>query len=232
VKPGTAAVAAVPFCCMEWRKKGSESLDARVNRNIRAREVRLIGEDGKQLGIKPVEEALRYADEVGLDLVEVDPRADPPVCRVMDYGKYRYEQTIRQKEARKKQTLVTFKEMKMRPKIDHHDYDIKTKHIRRFLEAGHKVKVTVMFRGREMSHTDLGEKLLKRLAEEISDLGTVESQPKLDGRNMVMILNPVHTYRRGETHPSTRRNRMESEEKQNAQDEDAPRSGQALSPDR
>lgn len=187
-----------------------------MNRNIRAREVRLISEDGRQLGIKPVEEALNYADEVGLDLVEVDPRANPPVCRVMDYGKYRYEQTIRQKEARKKQTLVTFKEMKMRPKIDQHDYDIKTRHIRRFLEAGHKVKVTVMFRGREMSHTELGEKLLAKLSEDIQDLGTVESQPKLDGRNMVMVINPIHTHRRGDTHPSVRRSREESEEKQNA----------------
>ncbi len=163
----------------------------RVNEGIRAKEVRLVGPDGKQIGIKPLEEALRIAEEMDLDLVEVAPLADPPVCKIMDYGKYRYEQTVKMKEARKKQAVVSYKEMKMRPKIDRHDYEIKKRHIERFLKAGHKVKVTVMFRGREMSHTDLGFNLLQQLAEEVSELGTVESEPKLEGRNMQMILTPL-----------------------------------------
>ncbi len=160
--------------------------------------MRLISPEGKQIGILPLEEALKTADEIGLDLVEVDPVANPPVCRIMDYGKYKYEQTIKLKEARKKQTLITFKEMKMRPKIDQHDYEIKMKHVRRFLEAGNKVKVTIMFRGREMSHVDLGERLLQKLAEDVSDLGSVESPAKLDGRNMLMILTPQVLHRRGD----------------------------------
>lgn len=168
----------------------------RVNDGIRAREVRVVGPDGKQIGIKPLEEALRLAEEMDLDLVEVAPLADPPVCKIMDYGKYRYEQTVKMKEARKKQAVVSFKEMKMRPKIDRHDYEIKRRHIERFLKAGHKVKVTVMFRGREMSHTDRGTELLRQLAEEVSELATVESEPKLEGRNMQMILAPVNTTRK------------------------------------
>lgn len=163
----------------------------RVNDGIRAREVRVVGPDGKQIGIKPLEEALRLAEEMDLDLVEVAPLADPPVCKIMDYGKYRYEQTVKMKEARKKQAVVSFKEMKMRPKIDRHDYEIKKRHIERFLKAGHKVKVTVMFRGREMTHTEKGLELLRQLAEEVAELGIVESEPKLEGRNMQMILAPV-----------------------------------------
>lgn len=169
----------------------------RVNDGIRAREVRVVGPDGKQIGIKPLQEALRLAEEMDLDLVEVAPLADPPVCKIMDYGKYRYEQTVKMKEARKKQAVVSFKEMKMRPKIDRHDYEIKKRHIERFLKAGHKVKVTVMFRGREMTHTEKGLGLLQQLAEEVSELGTVESEPKLEGRNMQMILAPVNPARKG-----------------------------------
>jgi translation initiation factor IF-3 len=168
-----------------------------VNDGIRAREVRVVGPDGKQIGIKPLQEALRLAEEMDLDLVEVAPLADPPVCKIMDYGKYRYEQTVKMKEARKKQAVVSFKEMKMRPKIDRHDYEIKKRHIERFLKAGHKVKVTVMFRGREMTHTEKGLGLLQQLAEEVSELGTVESEPKLEGRNMQMILAPVNPARKG-----------------------------------
>ncbi len=168
----------------------------RVNDGIRAKEVRVVGPDGKQIGIKPIEEALRLAEEMDLDLVEVAPLADPPVCKIMDYGKYRYEQTVKMKEARKKQAVVSFKEMKMRPKIDRHDYEIKKRHIERFLKSGHKVKVTVMFRGREMTHTERGMELLQQLAEELSELGTVESEPKLEGRNMQMILTPVNTARK------------------------------------
>ena len=175
-----------------WSQEGCQiEKKVRVNEGIRAREVRLVGPDGKQIGIKPVEEALKIAEEMDLDLVEVAPLADPPVCKIMDYGKYRYEQTVKMKEARKKQAVVVYKEMKMRPKIDRHDYEIKKRHIERFLRAGNKVKVTVMFRGREMSHTDLGRSLLQQLAEELAELGTVESEPKLEGRNMQMILNPL-----------------------------------------
>ncbi len=186
----------------------------RVNEGIRAREVRLVGPDGNQIGIKPIEEALRMAEEMDLDLVEVAPQAQPPVCKIMDYGKYRYEQTVKMKEARKKQSVVVYKEMKMRPKIDRHDYEIKRRHIERFLKAGNKVKVTIMFRGREMSHTDLGRSLLDQLAEELSELGTVESQPKLDGRNMQMILAPLSTAKK--------------DGGRNAKAEDAPGRGEAL----
>jgi len=167
-----------------------------VNEEIRAKEVRLVGPDGNQIGIKPIEEALQMAEEMDLDLVEVAPQAQPPVCKIMDYGKYRYEQTVKMKEARKKQSVVVYKEMKMRPKIDRHDYEIKKKHIIRFLESGYKVKVTVMFRGREMSHTELGMNLLEQLADELSELCVVESGAKLDGRNMQMILAPVGAGRK------------------------------------
>ncbi|MEW6554950.1 MAG: translation initiation factor IF-3 [Actinomycetota bacterium] len=187
--------------------------NARVNEGIRAREVRLVGPDGNQIGIKPIEEALAMAEELDLDLVEVAPQAQPPVCKIMDYGKYRYEQTVKMKEARKKQSVVTYKEMKLRPKIDRHDYEIKRKHIERFLNAGSKVKVTIMFRGREMSHTELGRNLLEQLAEELAELGTVESMPKLDGRNMQMIMAPVMARKDGGKH---------------AQDEDTPGSGQEV----
>ncbi|NCO66878.1 MAG: translation initiation factor IF-3 [Candidatus Aquicultor secundus] len=165
--------------------------DARVNEKIRTPRVRLISDDGTQLGIKPTDEALRIAYDAGLDLVEVAPQADPPVCRIMDYGKYRYEQTQKMKRAKKHSATMMLKEMKLRPKIDSHDYEVKKKHIVRFLEDGAKVKVTIMFRGREMAHTDLGRKLLDRIVEEVSELGKVEAYPKLDGRNMIMVLAPI-----------------------------------------
>ncbi len=170
---------------------------------------------------------MRAADDMGLDLVEVDPVANPPVCRIMDYGKYRYEQTIKLKEARKKQTLITFKEMKMRPKIDQHDYEVKMKHVRRFLEAGNKVKVTIMFRGREMSHVDLGERLLEKLAEDVSDLGSVESPAKLDGRNMLMILTPQVLHRRGDHQSRKEKSRAMRAKTENAKDEEKEKSGAA-----
>ncbi len=143
------------------------------------------------MGIKTTVEALKIAYDAGLDLVEVAPQADPPVCRIMDYGKYRYEQTQKAKKARKHAATLIVKEMKLRPKIDSHDFEVKKKHIIRFLEDGAKVKVTIMFRGREMAHTELGRKLLERIAEEVGELGKVETQPKLDGRNMVMVLAPT-----------------------------------------
>jgi translation initiation factor IF-3 len=162
-----------------------------VNDRIRAAEVRLVGSDGAQIGIVSVQDALRRAQELDLDLVEVAPQANPPVCRIMDYGKFKYERDIRQKEARKHQARVEVKEMKMRPKIDPHDYGTKKGHIERFLKTGARVKVTIMFRGREMAHTELGRKLLDRLTGDLQELATVESYPKLDGRNMVMLLAPV-----------------------------------------
>ena len=165
---------------------------------IRAPQVRLVSSDGGQLGIVSIEEAQRIALEQDLDLVEVAPQASPPVCKIMDFGKYCYEQDQKQKAARKKQSIVVVKEMKMRPKIDIHDYDTKKKHVVRFLTHGDKVKVTIMFRGREMTHTDLGLNLLVRLAEDLSDLATVEARPKLDGRNMTMVLTPIPSEKKEE----------------------------------
>jgi len=163
---------------------------ARINERIRADKVRLIGHDGEQVGIVSVMEAQNYADRLNLDLVEVAPQADPPVCKVMDYGKYRYEQEQKAKEARKKQTTINIKEIKLRPKIDEHDFQTKKGHVERFLKKGDKVKVTIMFRGRELVHPHLGEKLLRRMAEELEELGEIESEPNLDGRNMVMMMAP------------------------------------------
>ncbi len=147
--------------------------------------------DGSQLGIFGVEDAQRIADDQGLDLVEIAPGADPPVCRIMDYGKYKYEQTQKAKLARKHQTKVEIKEIKFRPKIDTHDYETKKRHVVRFLEAGAKVKVTIMFRGREMVHAERGLAILERLADDVSDLATIENQPKLEGRNMHMLIQPI-----------------------------------------
>lgn len=153
--------------------------------------MRLVGPEGEQLGIKPVPEALAFARSKGLDLVEVAAQANPPVCKVMDWGKHLYEESQRQKESRKKQAQVIVKEMKFRPKIDVHDYETKKKHVVRFLEDGAKVKITIMFRGREMTHTELGKKILDQLADDLEEIATVEAQPKLDGRNMIMVLNPL-----------------------------------------
>jgi translation initiation factor IF-3 len=153
--------------------------------------VRLVDQDGTQIGIVSTQDALRRAQDQDLDLVEVAPQANPPVCRIMDYGKFKYERDVRLKEARKKQSRVEVKEIKMRPKIDPHDYGTKKGHVERFLKAGARVKVTIMFRGREMAHTELGRKLLDRLTTDLKELGTVDTYPKLDGRNMVMVLAPV-----------------------------------------
>jgi translation initiation factor IF-3 len=165
--------------------------EPRINERIRAARVRLIGVDGSQLGIFNTSDAMRIADEQNLDLVEVAPNGDPPVARIMDYGKYKYEEAIKAKKARKHQTTVQIKEIKFRPKIDKHDYETKKRHVVRFLEAGAKVKVTIMFRGREMVHAERGLAILNRLAEDIRELGVVESEPKLEGRNMFMLVGPV-----------------------------------------
>lgn len=161
-----------------------------MNGQIRARSVRLISETGEQLGIKLLSEAMRHAEGRDLDLVEVAPNANPPVVRIMDYGKYKYQKEQARKVARKNQVNISVREIKLRPKIGDHDFSTKRSHVERFLQAGDKVKVTIMFRGREVQHPDLGEKLLQRLAEEIEEFGRVESQPNLDGRNMVMVLAP------------------------------------------
>ncbi|MGH2681616.1 MAG: translation initiation factor IF-3 [Actinomycetota bacterium] len=150
-----------------------------------------MGADGQQIGIVPVSEALKQAQDLDLDLVEVAPQANPPVCRIMDYGKYKYERAVRQKEARKKQARVEVKEIKFRPKIDRHDYETKKGHVIRFLNAGARVKVTIMFRGREMAHTELGTKILDRLVKDLEGLATVDVHPKLDGRNMTMVIAPT-----------------------------------------
>ncbi len=162
----------------------------RTNEAVRAPRVRLIDENGEQLGIKTRDEALAYAQSKDLDLVEVAPNADPPVCRIMDYGKYRYEQEQKAKTARKHQTQINVKEIKFRPKIGVHDYETKKGHVMRFLTQRAKVKVTIMFRGREATHPERGRDLLMRLADDVKELGQIESQPVLDGRNMVMVLAP------------------------------------------
>jgi translation initiation factor IF-3 len=164
--------------------------DHRVNERIRAREVRLIDPEGKQLGVKPLPEALAVARQLDLDLVEVAPDANPPVARIMDYNRFKYETAQRAKESRKKATSTSIKEMKYRPKIGTGDFTTKTRQVARFLEEGHKVKVTIMFRGREVSHPELGMKILDDLAQQVSSVAKVEAAPKLDGRNMVMVLAP------------------------------------------
>ncbi len=164
--------------------------EARINDRIRAREVLLIAEDGEKLGVRPLPQALQLAREAELDLVEVAPNASPPVCRIMDYRRWQYEQQQRRKESRKKATNVVIKEMKFRPKIDIHDYTTKMKHVQKFLSEGHKVKLTIMFRGREMAHPELGRKILDRVAVDVEELAIVESAPRQDGRNMTMVLHP------------------------------------------
>jgi translation initiation factor IF-3 len=149
-----------------------------------------VGPDGQQIGVVATQDALRRAQELDLDLVEVAPQAEPPVCRIMDYGKFKYERDVKQKEARRKQSRTGLKEIKFRPKIDRHDYATKKGHVDRFLKAGNKVKVTIMFRGREMAHTDLGRKILDRLVEDLGETIVVEMMPKQEGRNMIMVIAP------------------------------------------
>ncbi len=163
----------------------------RINEAVRADQVRLIGPSGEQIGIKSRQEALDFAGSHNLDLVEVAPNADPPVCRILDYGKYKYELEQKAKQARKHQSTIVVKEIKLRPKIGAHDYQTKKGHVARFLRSKDKVKVTIMFRGREVVHPRKGEELLRRLADDVAGLGVIESEPNLDGRNMVMVLAPV-----------------------------------------
>ncbi|OQA18273.1 MAG: Translation initiation factor IF-3 [bacterium ADurb.Bin363] len=163
----------------------------KVNERIRTREVRLISDTGEQLGIVSVDEAKRIAEENSIDLVEVSPNARPPVCRLMDYGKFKYLQSKKDRDARKKTKTVEMKEVKMRPKIGTHDLMVKIKMVTRLLEEGDKVKVTILFRGREVSYTAVGNELLGNIAKEVMEIGTVEMTPRLEGKNMVMILAPV-----------------------------------------
>ncbi|MBX5489993.1 MAG: translation initiation factor IF-3 [Chloroflexi bacterium] len=164
-----------------------------MNERIRVREVRLIDENGEQLGVLPTSEALRIARDRGLDLVEVAPMATPPVCRLMDYGRYKYEQTKRERDARKHATKVELKEVRLRPKTDEHDIDFKTRAVQRFLKDGDKVKVTLMFRGREMAHPQIGRQILEQMAEAVREFGQVERMPLMEGRTMTMILAPLKT---------------------------------------
>lgn len=183
--------------------------EPRLNEGITAKECRLIGYDGEQLGIYSVESALKIADDQGYDLVEIAPNAEPVVCRVMDYGKYKYDQEIKAKQARKNQSKIETKEMKFRPKIDIGDYTTKKKHVLRFLAAGNKVKITIMFRGREMAHPEQGLTILERLAEDLKDVAIIENQPKMEGRNMHMLISPL---------PSTVKKKKEDDTKEGKED--------------
>ena len=163
----------------------------RINELIEVTEVRLVDADGNMVGVVPLETALADADAAGLDLVEVSPNAEPPVCKILDYGKYKYEDQKRKAEARKKQKTIDVKEIKMRPGIDAHDYDVKMRAMRRFLDEGDKVKVTLRFRGREMAHQELGLKVLHRVRDDIEELGKIEQTPKMEGRQMIMVVAPA-----------------------------------------
>lgn len=162
-----------------------------MNDKIRSPEIRLIGPEGENIGVVPPSRGMQIAEEAGLDLVEISPNATPPVCKVMDFGKFKYEQQKRESEARKKQKIIEVKEVKFRPNTDVHDYEVKMRNVVRFLEGGDKVKVTLRFRGREMAHQNLGRELLERVAEDVKELGKVENMPKMEGRQMVMMIGPL-----------------------------------------
>lgn len=168
----------------------SSSDGPRINEMINSRSVRCIDPDGEQLGILSIDEAMNKAEELGLDLVELQPNADPPVCKILDYGKHKYQAQKRANEARKKQKIIEVKEIKLRPNIDQHDYQVKMKAVRKFIDGGDKVKITLRFRGREMAHVELGTDLLSRVQEDINDFAKIESMPKMEGRQMTMILAP------------------------------------------
>lgn len=185
--PGAVRV----FCCLELESPIQEPAKRiRVNRQIRISPLRVIGADGSQLGILELEDALRAADAAGLDLVEVAPLARPPVVRIMDFGKFKFEQAKMARQARKKQHIIHLKEVKFRPNIDEHDFDTKVRHARRFLEEGDKVKVTLMFRGRQITHPELGHLVVARVAEVLTDVAKIETPAKLEGKQLTMILTP------------------------------------------
>ena len=168
-----------------------EESGVRINREIGASEVRLIDAEGHQAGIVALEEALRSAEESGLDLVEVAPNSTPPVCRIMDYGKYRYQQAKKTKDAKKKQTVIHVKEVKLRPKTEEHDIQYKTAHVKRFLSEGNRVKITIQFRGREIAHPGMAQRVIEKVMEGIEGIGVVDQQPKMEGRRMIFILRPA-----------------------------------------
>jgi translation initiation factor IF-3 len=170
-----------------WQAISKEHL---INEDIRAREVRLIDTEGQQVGIVPLREALRMAQEKELDLVNIAPTAKPPVCRIMDYGKFRYEQQKKEKEARKNQKVVDVKEVRLSPTIEEHDFQTKLRNTAKFLESGNKVKLTIRFRGRAITHAELGQQVMEKLAKEVEHISTVERKPKIEGRSMIMILAP------------------------------------------
>ncbi len=208
-----------------WEPPRRPEPQTRINDAIRVAQVRLIDEKGEQLGVKQTDEAREYAYGKGLDLVEVAAQADPPVARVMDYGKYKYEQEQKAKAARKNQTQIHVKEIKLRPKIGQHDYETKKGHVVRFLNQRAKVKVTIMFRGREREHPDRGRDLLMKLAEEVKELGMIEAQPLLEGRNMTMVLGP--------TKNAGIKKDAEAEDKLGSKEEvQGDRNGEAPAPDR
>jgi translation initiation factor IF-3 len=171
-------------------QRGGGSRDARTNRRIKAREVRVVGPEGDQLGVLPIEQALARAQELGMDLVEVSPMAKPPVCKIMDYGKFKYLEKKKQNEAKKKQVVVQLKEVKLRPRTEEHDYTTKLKKVREFLGEANKARITVTFRGRELSHRELGQKVLQRVIEDLRDVAVIEAAPRMEGRQMFMILAP------------------------------------------
>jgi translation initiation factor IF-3 len=162
-----------------------------VNEKIRAPEIRLIGAEGENVGVVSPQRGMELAEQAGLDLVEISPNATPPVCKIMDFGKFKYETQKREAEARKKQKTIEVKEVKFRPNTDVHDYDVKMKNVVKFLEKGDKVKVTLRFRGREMAHQNLGRDLLERVAEDVKEIGKVENMPKMEGRQMIMMIGPL-----------------------------------------
>lgn len=191
------------MCLAAWGREGILIADrfVRVNERIRAREIRVVDDEGKQLGIMPLYEALKIARERGLDLVEVSPTANPPVCRIVNYGKYLYQRSKRQHEARKHQRSIELKEVKFRPRTGVHDIEVKRNHILKFLQDGSKVKATVEFRGREMAHRDLGMRLLQRLLAELGEAATVETRPRLEGRFLTAILAPSKSHAKGASAP-------------------------------
>src|SRR5690606_18306622 len=178
------------LCIVQREESISTTRPVRTNERIRVPEVRLIDEDGTHIGVMRTRDALEMARERGLDLVEVQPNASPPVCRLMDYGKFRYEESRRERESRRRQRTIAVKEVRLRPKIDQHDLATKGRQAQRFLTAGDKVKLSVLFRGREMAHQDIGRDLLERLAEQLSEVGVVDQAPRMEGRSMVMFMSP------------------------------------------
>ncbi len=205
------------------------STEPRINDRIRVPEVRLVGPNGEQVGVVRIEDALRLAAESDLDLVEVAPMSKPPVCKLMDFGKFKYESALKAREARKNQVNTVIKEMKLRPKIDPHDYETKKGHVVRFLKAGDKVKITIMFRGREQSRPELGFRLLKRLADDVADLGWVEYSPKQDGRNMIMVLGP-HKKKAEAMAEAKAGREAEKQARRRERSGDAPEDGEAPAP--